>query len=352
MTHPVATVVLLLALSLLLPVRGWAAFTDAEQASLLALHRAWNQLQSVMSDYTAVTTSKYVTAANHQAVGAATGGAVRAIGELNDAIGILLGVSPVASQAEREAFDPLTRARRLDLAFWRLDRTLMQVEAARKAWADLGKTAEEAEFQDWARRVGVGLATAALHVRKVDRGLPYADPYPNPPSANGSRLVVGPHGDYDAVQWSLWRSVVYFTRAMGSLARAVTLGSPGHDYARMGRPYMSLAQMNRNSVAAMFIFSGVTPTDKSRFWHVLEGVKLLTTQEYPGTPMQGHFIHFEWKTLWAKFGRSPAWDAAVIDAMVITADAWKHSDHAAWMLMVFPDCAVVRDQQGCGGRTQ
>jgi hypothetical protein len=345
---------LVLALSPVIAESAYAAFADEEKTSLLILQSAWMSLQSVMSDYTAFTTSKYVADTNREAIGAATGATVQSIGELNDAIAVLFGVIPhIAGDVGHTQMTQMTRADRVAWAYGRLDRALGYVGFSRSQWSEVAGTYNvgNAEFQDWIRRIVMGLNAAESHLRRFNRDLAYADYHPGPPTTNGSRTVVGPHGDYDEVQWHLWRSVVYFTRAMGSLAQALRIGSPTGDYAQMGRPYMALAQVNRNAINAMYIFSAAIPTGKDRFFHVLDGIKLLTTQEHQGTPMALHFINFEWQaTFWPKFGRNPAWDRAVTDAVVITSDAWKQSDHAVWMLMVFPDCSILLNPEGCGGR--
>jgi hypothetical protein len=347
-------VAVLLGASLLVAAPASAAFTDDERRSLLELRSTWGSLQSVMSDYTASVTTRYVTDANRQAISGATTATLNSIGDLNDALAVLFGVTPHISGTPGHALmTQMSRAQQVAWAYGKLDRVLGLIGWSRMQWTALALTnnVANAEFQDWVRRIVMGLDTAAITLRRFNRGLAYADPYPGLPTPNGSRTVIGPHGDYDDTQWHLWRSVVYFTRAMSSLAYALGIGSPTGDYAQMGRPYMKLAQVNRNAIEAMFIFGGALASDKSRFFHVLDGIKLLTTQEHPGTPMVLHFLNFEWQaTFWPKFGRNPEWDRAVVDAMVISSDGWKQSDHAVWMLMVFPDCSTLRDPQGCGGQ--
>jgi hypothetical protein len=347
----------LLAATLLVAAPASAAFTDEEKVSLRALRAVWMELQSVMSDYTALTTNSYGTDATREAIGAATAATVQSIVELNDAIAVLFGVVPAVTEGPeltfRTAFTLMPRAERVAWAYGKLDRTVGYLEFSRSQWAQAARVhnRDNPEFQDWVRRIIAGLTKIDLILMLFNRDLTYADPYPGLPTVNGSRTVVGPHGDYDETQWHLWRSAVYFTRAMESLAKALRLGSPTGDYAQMGRPYITLAQVNRNAIEAMYIVGDALASDKSRFFRVLDAIKLLTIQEHPGTPMALHFLNFEWQaTFWPKFGRNPEWDRAVIDAMVIASDGWKQSDHAVWMLMVFPDCSILRDAVGCGGR--
>jgi hypothetical protein len=331
-----------------------AAFTGEEQESLLNLRSAWMELQSVMSGYISFTTSKYVTAANHQAIGAATGMTVQAIVELNDAIAVLFGVIPdLPGGPLRVTWTGMTRAERVAWAVERLDRALVRIGVSQVQWAQVAEAhlVDNAEFQDWIRRVVMSLGSADSAMRRFNRGLAYANYYPELPTPNGSRTVVGPHGDYDEAQWHLWRSAAYFTLAMGSLATALTTGSPTDDYAQMGRPYTQLAQANGNAIEAMYIFGAALPSSKSRFFHVLDGIKPLTIRDYPGTPMLLHSLNIEWRSaFWPKFGRNAEWDRSVTDAVLVAADGWKLSDHAVWMLMVFPDCSILRNPEGCGGR--
>jgi hypothetical protein len=99
------------------------------------------------------------------------------------------------------------------------------------------------------------------------------------------------------------------------------------------------------------VYSAVLPSDKDRFFFVLDGLKALTDDVDPGTPRALHLLAFEWQsTFLPKLGRNAAWDVLIVDALVITQDAWKHSDGAAWQTMTFPDCSILRDPSGCGGR--
>lgn len=349
----------LVLVSSLLAAPAEAAFTEAEQASLLQLHQAWTTLHGYgLGGYIASIKSKYASRSTYSQIGEAARVSASVAHELNDAIGVVLGVNPnVPGTAYFEAFAAKSRPDRLAEGYVKLDRAINAAESARALWDQVvtaaGGALAPAELVDWVRRTKVALEMTRDHIRAFDRSLGYLDPHPQPPFPNGRHGIVGPHGDYVEAQWNLWRSAHYFVRAMSSLAQAMKLGSPTGEYTNMGRPYMSLSLASRNSINTMYVYAAVPFSEglrtKSRFFQVLEAAGFVTSGQHPGTPMTQHFVGFEWRDTFApKMGRDRSWDAFVWDAIVIALDAWKHSDHGgAWMLLIFPDCTVLKNPQGC-----
>jgi hypothetical protein len=335
------------------PPQPGGGFTLEEKASLSRLYQAMQYvLAGALSQYTALVTSSYTDQSNNFLVGQGAGDIATTMEHLNSGLSGLLGV--VTETHGTPPFDALaakSRPEQVLNAYAHLDHALVFIDRAIGSWTAARTRKADATYQDSVGQIITVLEAARRELQAFDRTLAYLDFYPLPPTPGGFRTIVGPHGDYDAAMWKLWRSVAYYTRATASVASAVRRGFPTGQYTNAGRPYINLAQVSRNSIRAQMIYAFVLPMEMDRFFAVLDGLKLLTTDEHPGTPMALHFLAFEWHaTFTPKFGRDGAWDEMVMDAVVITHDAWKHSDGAAWQTMVFPDCSILNNPAGCGGR--
>lgn len=330
------------------PVQG---FTADEKASLLHLNQAMTHLLGALSDYTASVTSTYTDGANHVQVGQGTVDTAFAIHHLNSALSGLLGaITEVHGTPEFEALAASSRSNQVANAHQHLDHAIDFAQRAITHWQAARLLNPDPVYRDAVQRIITPLTWAIGEMQAHDRSLAYLNFYPTAATPNGFHTLVGPHGDYDGAMWKLWRSVVYFTRAIEDVGSAVRLGSPTGAYGNMGRPYLQLAQANRNSVAAQMMFAGIPPATKDRFFTVLDGLRALTVDAFPGTPLMLHFLSVEWQTtFFPLFGQNSSWDALISDAVMISHDAWKHSDGAAWQSMLFPDCSILNNPVGCGG---
>jgi hypothetical protein len=335
-------------IALLLPCRASAAFTDRELTSILHLHEARASLEEALMHHLAQLVSAYTTPATRPRLGRAMSKAVAAYRELSMCEALLVGV--VTEQVKTPGYAKLAampRSDRLRLAWWRLDRFVMLAKAAQDELAAATSLLADLAYRDGLRRArDIWLRRALSEAAAVDRGLAYADP--NPAS---HPKIIGPHGDYDRTQWFLWRSHWYALDALENLLAAYVseppVNSPG-----LGDAFMRIGEALRLLMQSLELVAGVTWTPEQRqssqFFRVLGVTKLLTDH--------GH-VPFRWmealvslRTHWFPHlhGR-PVVSSNIQDAMIRIADAWKHSDMAAWEIMTFPGCDPAVNPQGCGG---
>lgn len=237
------------------------------------------------------------------------------------ATGLLLNV--ITEQHSTPPFATLAampREDRVALAWWRLDRVAAFLTGAQKSAAAARSATADPMKQDAMRRVSdIWLAGALTRLTALDRSLAYADPNPA-----AFPQIVGPHGDFEGAEWALYRAVNYAHNAMDIEPVAATRLLAATDVV----------------VDAMLLLAGVTWTPhqatEGNFFRTLEVLEMLTSDD----------VNFAVPERWQQAMAVVTTTAA----KNVTADAWKHTDLAAWRLMIFLKCELLRNPAGCGGR--
>jgi hypothetical protein len=320
-------------------------FTRLEKTSMMHLYEAWRNLNNNLEEsayHFATAYGNRTHATNHVLVGSALEHNVAAVGEMGQVLGRLLGAKDATSFVRPTATE---RRQMVERAVQHhLPRTLTSVDSALKYWSELRALSQDPGYQDAAQRAMSGLRNAKAAIAKFDPTLPYKDPYPLPPSPNGSRVLVGPHGDYDQYVWNVWRSTMLLTRVMDGVAKSLKIGSPDGDYTNMGRPYFYVPALNNNAMQSTFAMADILPTKTNRFFASLEALKPLILE----TPRRLHLLQFEWQnTFMTRLGKNSVWDAVVGDAIAVTLDAWTQTDLAVWSGLLMPDCSILKNVSGC-----
>jgi len=244
----------------------------------------------------------------------------------------------------------MSRSDRVGLAWWRLDRFVMFARAAQAELADAARLSGDPSYRDGIRRArDIWLQQAISGVAQVNRRLAYADPNPS-----SYPKIIGPHGDYDRTQWFLWRAQWYAHDALDNVRMAYA-GEALGNAAGLGDVFTRIGNASRMLMQSLELLAGVTWTPEqqqsSQFFRVLGVTKLLT--DHGHTPFRWMEAVVSLKTYWFPHlqGR-PVVSSNIQDAVVRIADAWKHSDMAAWEIMDFPGCDPAVNPQGCGGTRQ
>lgn len=328
---------------------AWAAFTAPEQESILALKEASQKVSAGLRDYAVGPVLDRLPISSRTALADALRSGFHAQRELNDAHAALLNV--ITAQVGTQPFamwQTQPRSYFLTYAWWRLDRAVWMLQDARRIFSAIQASATaDPVLYDAARRVAdIWLAQALATLQRVDRSLAYAAPNPT-----SFPQVVGPHGDYGNAQWKMWRSQWYLHDALDHWLGAYTAETLP-SYIGLGEPVKRLLQVNDILLDGMTLLAGVawTPDQVTEggFFRALDVMDWLTNREYgPKHWMEGMFG----VALWVEAGSGhPGIRGHVRGMMQRVADAWKHSDDAAWRLMIFLDCAKLRNPVGCGGR--
>jgi hypothetical protein len=333
--HSAAATAMSIIMVMLLPAPARAVFTTDEVQSLVQLRSASAQLLEGLRDYLApaVDGSRGRT---RQDLREALRAGLAASREVTLAAGLLLDV--ITEQVDTEQYEALTRqsrGQRVGLAWWRLDRAESLLASAQHSLDHARGKTREATLEDAIRRASQIWVPGARHaLADVDRRLTYGDARPSSYPA-----IIGPHGDFDRAQWFLWRSQHYAHDALDSLtADGWTLA--------IAEPLKRISLAIAIDLDAMLRLAGVSWTqeqgDRDPFFATLDVLEQLTASGLlPKRWMEAVVALTGW-------ARTAAGQAATIRV----ADAWKHADMAAWMLMVFRNCSPERNPTGCGGRTR
>jgi hypothetical protein len=322
------------------PSTSSASFTQEEAASILHARNATLDLSAALRGSLAPLITTYTTTNTRRIFGTAMQQGVQASIEANTALAVLLNVNThVLNSDGHRWFAGLSRTERLAHAWWRIDRAIWYVENAQKTLRTARGLNSNAQYQELIRRADqVTFAGALKHFHAIDRALAYSDP--NPPSFP---QVVGPHGDFESAEWDLFISQRYAQSALTDMAStylAMALPLPG----RSGDAFRRIFDATDTVVGAMVLLAGVTWTAEQAgdtpFFRALDVLQALTDRALL-------------PTMWAQaIADLRSWpDTPSYDVIVhrIT-EAWVNSDHAAWSLMVFLDCAKLKNPKGCGGR--
>jgi len=341
---------LLLTLALLaLPWPAWADFTAPEQESLLALKSSSQLVSTGLRDYAVGPVLDRLPVTSRSTLADGLRWAFNAQRELNDAHAALLNVITAQTHTPQHTmWEVQPRSYFVTYAWWRMDRAAWMLDNARKTFAAIqASAAADPVLYDAARRVSetwFGQALSAM--QRVDRSLAYAAP--NPVSFP---QVVGPHGDYAGTQWRIWRSQWYLHDALDEWLAAYTAEALP-SYVGLGEPAKRLLLVNDILLDGMTLLGGAPWTDdqasEGAFFRTLDVLDWLTNRDYaPKHWMESVSGVAGW--LEASNGRTGV--RTHVRAMLIRiTDAWKHSDDSAWRLMIFLDCAKLRNPVGCGGR--
>jgi hypothetical protein len=220
----------------------------------------------------------------------------------------------------------------------------MYIESARQRLAAAARlNRSNAAYQDAVRRTAdIWFLGAISDFNAVDRTLAYANPNPR-----SFPQIVGPHGDFESAQWALWRSQHYAHDAMDGIVAAY-LGPKLNSYVGSAEVIRRLLLSRDITIDAMILLAGVTWTDQQ----VKEGdffrTRDVLQDELPKRWMEAMTAL---ETFWLPaMAAGPVTAQYVRGALIRIADSWKHADSAAWRLMVFTDCAKLKNPQGCGRR--
>ena len=341
---------LLLTLALLvLPWPAWAEFTAPEQESLLACKTSSHMISTGLRDYAVGPVLDRLPAGSRSTLADGLRWGFNAQRELNDACAALFNVITAQTNTSQHAmWEDQPRSYFVTYAWWRMDRATWMLQNARKTFAAIQASASgDPVLYDAARRVNeIWFAQAISAMQQIDRTLAYA--MPNPKSFP---QVVGPHGDYAGTQWRMWRSQWYLHDALEEWLGAYTAEALP-SYVGLGEPAKRLLLVNDILLDGMTLLAGAAWTDdqvtEGTFFRTLDVLDWLTNKDYaPKHWMESMYGVAGW--LEASNGRAGI-RARVKAMMIRVTDAWKHSDDAAWRLMIFLDCAKLRNPVGCGGR--
>ena len=166
-------------------------------------------------------------------------------------------------------------------AWWRMDRAAWMLQDARRTFAAIQASTTDPVLRDAARRVGdIWLAQALTAMQRVDRTLAYAAPNPT-----SFPQVVGPHGDYAAAQWKMWRSQWYLHDALDHWLAAYTAETLP-SYVGLGEPAKRLLLVNDILLNGMTLLAGAawTPDQVTEggFFRALDVLEWLTSQRVLG----------------------------------------------------------------------
>jgi hypothetical protein len=343
-------VIALVATLLAVPGRANAEFTPDEARAIRHLREAALDLSTGLRDYLSPLMNTATNDQTRPLLGAAMRDALIASREASIALGLLLNV--VTEQHGSPPFAhlaALSRAERVAQAWWRCDRAIMYIEGARSGLAAAARLdRSNAAYQDAVRRAAnVWFVSALADLQAVDRSLAYTNPNPR-----SFPQIVGPHGNFESAQWMLWRSQHYAHDAMDGIVVAY-LGPKLRSYVGSAEVIRRLLLARDISVDAMILLAGVTWADQQvregEFFRTLEVLQALTDDdELPKRWMEAITAL---GSFWLPaMSADPVTTQYVRGALIRIADAWKHADNAAWQLMIFPDCAKLKNPQGCGGR--
>jgi len=339
-----------IAVLLVVPSGASAEFTPDEARSLLQLRTATLNLSTGARDYLSLLMNTATTDETRPVLGTAMRYALTASREANVALGLLLNViTEQVATPQYENLAGLSRAERVSLAWWRCDRATMNLEGARQTLAAARRfNRNDRAYQDAIRRAtDIWFLYGLTELQGVDRTLTYANPNPR-----SFPQIVGPHGDFATAQWMLWRSQHYAHDAMDDMIAAY-LGTRLQSYAGSADIFRRLLLGSDIDVDAMLLVAGVTWTDQQvkqgPFFRTLDVLQALTDEEE--LPKRWMEAVTTLRDFWLPaMSAGPGVAQSVRGALVRAVDAWKHSDNAAWRLMIFLDCAKLKNPQGCGGR--
>ena len=307
-----------------------AALTDAEKTSVKAGIEATFRIGSA---------EKYL--AQAIAIGTTSPEARSALADAMEAIiyasldlshGTTILMGGTARVAGIPEFEALPRERQMAEGRFYLNRAagaLVQVQAAMTRATVFNP--EDQTYQDSLRRArDIWLALAISRLAAVDRSLLYADPPPEPPCAGcATRPTVGPHGDYYAFQHALWRATHYWRSWALDAAALYRAGVDQMAVAGAFAVYTDGIDYQHHA-EALIAGVGLDASDdaKDQFCKVLEALSLLTSLTERRTAWTYHVLTTSWAPVRSTL---PLYS----DSWVHLSDSWRHSDHAAWMLMVF-----------------
>ena len=326
-----------------------AEFTAPEQASIAHLQAAIHW--ATESYYPREIVNRMTNSTTRPKIASAVELHQKALRATTEALGALLGADIQSAAFRRLSI--VERAQYVELARQKLDRAIAFYGYAQGGVQALRLYTKDSTLLDaltrWEKHI-LGFAKAEL--QQVNKTLSYTDPYPASVQARsgGVFTVIGPHGDYDAAQWQLWRGQHYQLDAMEYLttaykAQATSFGTEGRALLQ------SMLGAIRLTTDNMLSLAGVSNSGQDPFFRTLAVLRALTTQDQGGLPkIYAFFLEFEYEP-WAADMKSESstygyWTRAARSRM---ADAWQHTDQGAWMLMIFPDCSVLTNPQGCGG---
>jgi hypothetical protein len=331
-----------------------AELTADEKASALRLRDAMVEMTLTVEQQIHPLTSKYTGTATKTGLGLGTTRLLDALDATLEGVGALYGIVPTATPRNPETWlSP--RSARIAYVYGRIDHALGRLAWAKQTWQELKNqpppfhfpTSTVAEYQGWINSVIARTDIATGHLNAFRRDLTYGNPYPA-----DFPTIIGPHGQYDLVQWQLWRAAHYFRRAANSVATAIYHGlsvNVDSNYKDFGRPYISYMTAVRGVIDALFVV-GRTPYSADLqaadpfFALIIALGRITLPSSLPGAM---HFVFFDLNATWLKeFAldepESP-FETSIKDALVIANDAWKHSDNAVWGMMTFPECSRMRD---------
>jgi hypothetical protein len=319
-----------------------AEFTDAEKASESHLRASAVYIASALQTYVAYTFNAFVTQSTQRPLTTAALTTLKAMDEINDGYSALAG-DVSTDQEDTPRFNRLETSRDLRLQVTRdkVERLKWIIPQAISEWDTARSANRDATYQDYTWRVRETLRYALIELQRFDTNLAYRDPKPPADPRFPATTVIGPHGVFRVTHWERWRGRVYTIRAMADLIAAVAAGpmtsNRAFSFVNSGRALMTLGWVVEASIDETAHTSGMGSTIDP-FGRTLETLRVMQSK-YTGIPGAMHFFHFDLRDVFlTQMGRNAAFDSAVMDAIVILADAWSHFDESSWQLNIFPGC--------------
>jgi len=255
---------------------------------------------------------------------------VLASGDLSHGITVLMGgTARVAGATE---FEALPRDQQMAEGRFHLDRAASGLAQAKaKVSVAAVFNPDDAVYQDRLRRArDIWLAAAIVKLAAVDRSLLYADPAPEPLCSGCTvRTTVGPHGDYYAFQHYLWRATHYWRSwAFDAVALYRAGVSPSAVAGAFSVYVDGIGYQHHAEALVAGVGLDAADDSKDQFCRVLEALALLTDLTNRRTAWTYHVLTTSWAPVRSTL---PLYS----DSLIHLSDSWRHSDHAAWMLMIF-----------------
>jgi hypothetical protein len=309
---------LLFTLFLALPAHAEFTTDEATQIENIRLNAA-RKLHQALASYTVAIQQNEDTLAMRRS----------AILQTNYAVNhVMRGMSKLVDVVEVLQFhvpNPATRASRVaaawddfDNAVFYIDRALGVLNAARGTNMLQAKNA-------W-------LLGAKNAIKAINQNLSYHDARPLSYPA-----IIGPHGNYDLVQAMLARAWAYHFDIVNYAFTAYGQGNPAPN----ANWYLVLqsSYQNYNVFAdGLALMAGVGQTNVSQFWRVVNYQKRLTDQTIGS-------VASRYRGITMALTMSP--HAALQIPIGRVTESWNAMDKAIWQMLVFLNCEMVRDPQGC-----